>query len=193
MDNWAEYQQGSHSEYLGSSVGSALEPNLRAEFGVSFETNYPRLVSQLCMITLDPAEAQDLVQEAYARAWQRWSDVRQLPDPTRWVRQMAVRGSTRKWRKLLSKLGVGRRSNEAPSDDPIHAALLMALGRMPSYRRRVLVLGDVAQLPIEEIAEIENIAPPLVEARLAHARRELNELLAPHPTSSPSNPNWENM
>jgi RNA polymerase sigma-70 factor (ECF subfamily) len=64
---------------------------------------------------------------------------------------------------------------------------------MPSYRRRVLVLGDVAQLPIEEIAEIENIAPPVVEARLAHARRELNELLAPHPTSSPSNPNWENM
>jgi RNA polymerase sigma-70 factor (ECF subfamily) len=134
------------------------------------------------------------VQEAYARAWQRWADVRELSDPTQWVRQMAVRGSTRRWRKLLSTLGIGgKRRDEAPSDDPQHAAVLAALGRMPSYRRRALVLGDVAQLPVTEVAEIEGIAPSVADARLTHARRELNELLAVNPPSAPPAVNWEDM
>jgi RNA polymerase sigma-70 factor (ECF subfamily) len=191
MDYWTNNQPDSETEYLGSAIATA--PDLRAEFGANFETNYPRLVSQLCMITLSPAEAQDLVQEAYARAWQRWADIRELPDPTQWIRQMAVRGSTRRWRRMISRMGFGRRSKETPSDDPQHAMVLNALARMPLYRRRVLVLGDVAQAPIAEIADIESVAPAVAEARLAHARRELNELLAVHPQTSPPTPNWENM
>jgi RNA polymerase sigma-70 factor (ECF subfamily) len=194
MDEWTGAQMDSETEYLGAAVATAPEPNLRAEFGANLEANYPRLVSQLCMITLSPAEAQDLVQEAYARAWQRWSDIRELRDPTQWVRQMAVRGSSRRWRRLLTRLGIGgRRTNESPSDDPRHAAVLSALAKMPPYRRRVLVLGDVAQLPIHEVAEIEGISPGVAEARLTHARRELNELLAVHPPSAPPAANWEDM
>jgi RNA polymerase sigma-70 factor, ECF subfamily len=193
MSEWDNVQPDSATEYLGSGVATVAQPNLRAEFGASLEANYPRLVSQLCMITLSPAEAQDLVQEAYARAWQRWSDIRELRDPTDWVRQMAVRGSTRRWRRMLSRLGIGgRRSTETPSDDPQHAAVLQALAQMPSYRRRALVLGDVAQLPITEVAEIEGIAPGVAEARLTHARRELNELLAAQAPAAPP-PNWEDM
>ena len=194
MDQWTGDHRDSETEYLGGAVATALEPNFRAEFGANLEANYPRLVSQLCMITLSPAEAQDLVQEAYARAWQRWADVRELPDPTQWVRQMAVRGSSRRWRKLLGKLGIGgRRGDERPSDDPQHLAVLNALGEMPPYRRRALVLGDVASLPIHEVAEIEGIAPGVAETRLTHARRELNELLAVHPRSTPLSTNWEDM
>lgn len=194
MDQWTGADLNSETEYLGGSVATAPEPNFRAEFGANLEANYPRLVSQLCMITLSPADAQDLVQEAYARAWQRWADVRELPDPTQWVRQMAVRGSGRRWRKLLSKIGIGgRRTDETPSDDPRHAAVLSALAKMPAYRRRALVLGDVAQLPIHEVADIEGIAPGVAEARLTHARRELNELLAVHPPSVPPSANWEDM
>jgi RNA polymerase sigma-70 factor, ECF subfamily len=194
MDEWAGTHPDSETEYLGTAVATAPEPNLRAEFGMNLEANYPRLVSQLCLITLSPSEAQDLVQEAYARAWQRWSDIRELRDPTQWVRQMAVRSSTRRWRRLLSRLGIGgRRTDEAPSDDPRHAEVLSALAKMPAYRRRALVLGDVAQLPINEIAEIEGIAPGVAEARLTHARRELNELLAVNPPSVPPAANWEDM
>jgi RNA polymerase sigma-70 factor (ECF subfamily) len=193
MDQWMAAQPESETEYLGATVATAPEPNLRAEFGANLEANYPRLVAQLCMITLNPGEAQDLVQESYARAWQRWSDIRDLPDPTGWVRQMAVRSSNRRWRRLLTKLGRGRSTAEAPSEDPQHAVVLNALRHIPPYRRRALVLGDVAQLPLDEIAEIEGIGPDVAEARLTHARRELNELMSVQPSSAASPSNWEDM
>jgi RNA polymerase sigma-70 factor (ECF subfamily) len=180
--------------YLGGAVALAPEPSPRAEFGALLEMTYPRLVAQLCMITLNPTEAQDLVQEAFARAWQRWADVRELPDPIGWVRQMAVRASTRRWRRLLGRLGFDRsRSAESPSDDPQHAAVLDALRQIPPIRRRVLVLADVAHLPLSEVAEIENIDFEVAEGRLAQARYELEELLAVRPATQPPAGTWEDM
>jgi RNA polymerase sigma-70 factor (ECF subfamily) len=146
------------------------------------------------MITLNAAEAQDLVQEAYARAWQRWSDVRELPDPTGWVRHMAVKASNRRWRRLLSRLGLDRKKAvESPSDDPAHQAVLRALGQMPLYRRRILVLADVAQVSLVEVAEIEGLDVGVTEARLAYARRELNEILAQGQATIPPAVSWEDM
>jgi RNA polymerase sigma-70 factor (ECF subfamily) len=171
---------------------------MRAEFGAHLETNYPRLVAQLCMITLNPAEAQDLVQEAYARAWQRWADIRELHDPAAWVRQTAVRASDRRWRRLTARLGRGRnRSAGSPSEDPQHAGVLSALRHIPAYRRRVLVLVDVAHLPLGEVAEVESIDIGVVEERLAQARHELDGYLSGYlaslAASQPSAVNWEDM
>jgi RNA polymerase sigma-70 factor (ECF subfamily) len=187
-------QPGSDHGYQGATVAIAPEPSLRSEFGAHLEANYPRLVAQMCMITLNPAEAQDLVQDAYARAWQRWADVRELADPTGWVRQMAVRGSTRRWRRLMARLGFDKsRSAGSPSDDPQHAGVLAALGQIPPYRRRVLVLADVAHMPLVEVAELESIDVGVAEGRLAHARRELNEFMALRPRTQPPGVNWEDM
>lgn len=180
--------------YSGSSVATAAEPNLRAEFGAQLEANYPRLVAQLCMITLNAAEAQDVVQEAYARAWQRWSSIRELPNPTGWVRHMAIKASNRRWRRFLSKVGFGRfKSGASPSDDPQHQAVLNALGQIPLYRRRVLVLADVAQIPVVEIADMEGLDIGVTDARVSYAQRELNELLAQDPATVPPSANWEDM
>jgi RNA polymerase sigma-70 factor (ECF subfamily) len=181
-------------EYPGGALALAPDPGPRAEFGALLEAHYPRLVAQLCMITLNTSEAQDLVQDAYARAWQRWSDIRDLPDPTGWVRQTAVRATTRRWRRLLGRLGLDRRPPaEAPSDDPRHAAVLDALRQIPPQRRRVLVLADVAHVPLAEVAEIESIDFGVAEERLAHARHELDELMASRPATQPPAGTWEDL
>jgi RNA polymerase sigma-70 factor (ECF subfamily) len=71
--------------------------------------------------------------------------------------------------------------------------VLDALRQIPPYRRRVLVLADVAHLPLTEVAEIESIDTGVVEGRLAHARRELNEFMALRPQTQPPAANWEDM
>jgi RNA polymerase sigma-70 factor (ECF subfamily) len=179
------------AQQTGRAVATAPEPNLRAEFGAHLEAHYPRLVAQLCLITLDPAEAQDLVQEAYARAWQRWSDVRQLPSPTGWIRRSAVRGVHRKWRRLLSRRRT--RPGTIPTEDPQHRATLDALAAVAPHRRRVLVLADVAHLPLPEVAEVEGVSVEVARARLAEARAELTNVLVAGPNTEPPPVNWEDM
>lgn len=176
-----------------TAIAVAGPVNLRLEFGSHLEASYPRLVAQLCMITLNTAQAHSLVQDAYARAWQRWSTVRELPDPTGWIRQLAVRASARRWRRLLLRLG-GPRAGESWPTDPGHVTVLKALGRLTPYRRRALVLSDVARLPIIEVARLENVAPAVAEARVLRAREELAEALAARQVTDPAvAAAWEDM
>ena len=94
----------------GRAPGGALRPDqLRADFGAHFEAHYQRLVAQLYAITLNPAEAHDVVREAYSRAWRRWAEVGASADPTGWVRRVAVRSTMRSWRRTIARLAPGRR------------------------------------------------------------------------------------
>jgi DNA-directed RNA polymerase specialized sigma24 family protein len=57
----------------------------------SFSTgSYHRLLGQLFAVTGDLAEAENLLQEAYARAFVRWSRVRAYDLPEAWVRRVAL-------------------------------------------------------------------------------------------------------
>ena len=44
-------------------------------FDVFYRSTRQRVFAGLVGLTADPAEAQDVVHEAYARAWQRWASV----------------------------------------------------------------------------------------------------------------------
>jgi RNA polymerase sigma-70 factor (ECF subfamily) len=163
----------------GSAVAIAGPPTLRMEFGSHLEANYPRLVAQLSMITLDVAQAYKLADDAYARAWQRWAVVRELPDPTSWIRQMAVRASAR--RRPMLQLRRKRAVTDDVFEQPANAAAFAALGRLKPYIRRPLVLADVAHLPIEEVARVEGIVVILAESRVTRGREELAMALKTDP------------
>jgi predicted RNA polymerase sigma factor len=56
-----------------------------------YESTRHRVVAFLYAIVGDRAEAQDVAQEAYARAWQRWNRVSSYGDPEAWVRVVGCR------------------------------------------------------------------------------------------------------
>lgn len=151
---------------------------LRIDFGAHLEANYQRLVAQLYAITLDPGEAHDAVQEAYSRAWRDWATISRQPDPAAWVRSVAVRSTSRSWRRVLAKFGVGGRHRVAEGVDPRTSALLSALGRLRLTERRAVVLFHMAGASVAEIAAVEQVAPGIVESRLGAARHVVVEGLA---------------
>jgi RNA polymerase sigma factor (sigma-70 family) len=157
-----------------------LRPDeLRADFGAHFEANYQRLVAQLYAITLNPAEAHDVVREAYSRAWRRWADVGSSADPTGWVRRVAVRSTMRSWRRLAAPLGLSRGARGlAEVADPRTRAMLTALGGLPDRERRAVVLVDMAGVPVAEVAALEQVPPGTVAARLSRGRRVVGDALA---------------
>jgi len=62
-----------------------------ATFDEFYTATNRRLLHHMYAMTGDLADAQDLVQEAYARTWQRWSTVLSYADPEAWVRTVAWR------------------------------------------------------------------------------------------------------
>lgn len=152
---------------------------LRADYGAHLEAHYPRLVAQLYAITLSPQDAHDAVQDAYSRAWRRWSELRARPGSgpedaaVGWVRRVAIRTSMRG--RLLRRRR-GRAGSEEP--DPRTAALLDALGRLGAADRRVVVLHHMAGLDLGAVAELEGVSVPTVRARLARGRHVVTEGMA---------------
>lgn len=146
---------------------------LRTDFGAHLEANYRRLVAQLYAITLDAAEAHTVVQDAYSRAWRSWAVIGRSPDPTGWVRRVAVRSTIRSWRRW-------RRGSRRPvgGSDVRMGALLVALRQLPAAERRCVVLHHMAGSPTREIAAVEGVAVGTIVARLARAQHIVNHGLA---------------
>ncbi len=157
-----------------------LRPDrLRADFGAHFEAHYQRLVAQLYAITLNPAEAHDVVREAYSRAWRRWAEIGVSTDPAAWVRRVAVRSTMRSWRRLAARVAPGRRRRVlADGGEPRTRAVLLALARLHDRERRAVVLVDMAGVPVVEVAALEQVPPGTVAARLSRARRVVGDALA---------------
>jgi RNA polymerase sigma-70 factor (ECF subfamily) len=145
------------------------------EFEAFYEAAFPRLVGQLGLVTGDLAEAEDLVQEALARASARWSRLRAYDVPEAWVRRVALNLAASHARKLRRKLAALTRIGPPPvvppvSDDALVAAALRTLSLA---HRQVLVLHYLADLSVDQIAGELGISSSAVRGRLARARRML--------------------
>lgn len=161
-------------------VQDAPEPSPashRVDFGAHLEANYQRLVAQLYAITLDPGEAHEAVQDAYSRAWKRWPEVGAGPDPTAWVRRVAVRSTHRSWRRALHRFGLAR-PRPIGDGDSRTGALLASLGRLSPAERRVVVLFHMVGMSRAEIAALEQVSAGTVRERLGRAHHVVSEGLA---------------
>lgn len=61
-----------------------------------------RLVRYAYALTGNVSDAQDIAQEAFARAWQRWDSVRGYDCPEAWVRRVATNLATSRFRRDLT-------------------------------------------------------------------------------------------
>jgi RNA polymerase sigma factor (sigma-70 family) len=50
-------------------------------FDQFFQAHHARLYGTLCLVTGDRAEAEDVMQDAFLKLWERWDRVREHPDP----------------------------------------------------------------------------------------------------------------
>lgn len=146
----------------------------------------------------DEAEAQDVLQEAYASAWLA---VRRY-DPTRsfqvWLRSIAL-NKCRDWsrRRAVRRVVRGVMGLDAPEatavgdDTPMPEARLDDRRKTESLQRALSDLPDALKAPLllatlegrshAEIAAILHITPKAVETRIARARKKLSEALAQVP------------
>jgi RNA polymerase sigma-70 factor (ECF subfamily) len=150
------------------------------DFDAFYTATSRSLISQLYALTGDWAEAADCMQEAYARAWQKWSTVAGLDSPAAWVRTVGFRVARSRWRRAQHALSLYRRTGlpdpvAAPSIDAV--ALATALRGLPETQRRALVLFHLADLSVAEVASEMGVPDGTVKSALSRGRAALAQTL----------------
>jgi RNA polymerase sigma-70 factor (ECF subfamily) len=152
-----------------------------AEFDAFYAGSSRRVLGQLYAMIGNRSEAEDAVAEAYARAWQRWSTVRDCDSPEAWVRRVASRITVSSWRKAVNRLRAHHRDTLTQETDglsPDHVALVAALKRIPADQRRVIVLHHLVGLSVAEISAEVGAPSGTVKARLARGRKAMAQHLS---------------
>ena len=151
-----------------------------AEFDTFYSVSYPRLVGQLYAMTGDWDEAQDVVQEAFIRAWDRRAHFVLDEAPESWIRVVAWRIAVSRLRRLRRGVELLRRhhvaQNVAPPGEE-HPLLVQALRGLTEHQRRAVVLHHMCDLSVEEVASETGTTVNAVKARLARGRTALAGIL----------------
>ncbi|MFD0634965.1 SigE family RNA polymerase sigma factor [Catenulispora yoronensis] len=153
----------------------------QTDFDLVYATTAPRLVGQLYLLVGNLAEAQDCVQEAFAKAWSRWDSLSDgRGDPVGWVKVTAYRLAISRWRswkagmRALARHGV---PPATPGPSPDAVALRDALAKLPKAQRTALIMHHLNDMRVDDIARELGVAPGTVKARLARGRAALADLL----------------
>jgi len=150
------------------------------DFEAFYQTSYYRLVGQLTVVTGSLEDAEDAVQEAFARASTRWVRLRNYDIPEAWVRRVALNLATsglRRTRRQLAALARLRPPTTEPAHSTERLAIQAGLRRLPLHYRQVLVLRYGADLSVEQIAQQLRLPIGTVKSRLARARGALGAYL----------------
>ena len=103
-----------------------------AGFAEFYHGSYPRIVTLVAVLLGDQHEAQDVAQEAFARALGRWLRLRKYDVPEAWVRKVAFRLAvdtsrrTRRRRLLPARLAAG--ADHSPTAHHANPADQLGLG-----------------------------------------------------------------
>jgi RNA polymerase sigma-70 factor (ECF subfamily) len=134
--------------------------------------------------TGDRQLAEDLVAEAFARAWASWRTVRAHPSPLAWVMRTALNTRVSWWRRRRRE--VAWTGEDTPTPQPImrslDSSLLAALRGLPRRQREVIALRVFLDLDTEATARALGIAPGTVTAHLARATATLRTQLVSQQT-----------
>lgn len=145
------------------------------DFDALYAAHFNGLTLQLYAYTGDAAQAQDVVQEAFCRALQRWDWLVEYDDPVAWVRRVAWNLATSRWRQLRRHHAFLRRQREQhiPPPSPDHVALTTALATLPENLRRAVVMHYLADMSVAEIAQHDGVADGTVKSWLHRGRAAL--------------------
>ena len=162
----------------------------RAGFVEFYEANKHACLRAVAASVADPDLAEEVVAEAFARAWGSWATVSRHPSPAAWVVRTALNVRVSWWRRRRRELPLAGHDTAA-AGTPEHAIepdLMEALRRLPARQREVITLRFLLDLDTRTTADALGIAPGTVTAHLTRALTTLRKQLL---TAKPNRHNNE--
>jgi RNA polymerase sigma-70 factor, ECF subfamily len=153
-----------------------------AAWRILHDRHAPTVYRFLSALGVPPEEREDACQEVFVAVYRSLDRFRGAARLSTWIYRIAARGAGRAMRKrrmhgLVATLLL-REPTPPPDPDPSERSARLQvldelLGRLSPKKRLVLVLFEIEELPVDEIAKVAGCPENTVWSRLHHARTEL--------------------
>ena len=159
----------------------------------------PQLYSAALRMTRNPADAEDLVQETYLKAYRGFPSFTEGTNLKAWLYRIltntyinSYRAASRRpqisdvedvedlylYRRLASDVRDGRSAEDEALDSFTDDEVKAAIESLPETFRMAVLLADVEGFSYKEIAEITGVPIGTVMSRIHRGRRALQKALA---------------
>ena len=168
----------------GATVREAQSGSVPA-FERLYREHSPRVYALCLRLAADPAQAEELTQDVFVRAWEKLSSFRGESAFGTWLHRLAVnevlgrrRAEGRRGARVMvvEDLTIFESARE-PAQEGVRLDLEAAMATLPEATRTVFVMHDVEGYTHDEIARLTGRAEGTCKTLLHRARKMLRERL----------------
>lgn len=175
------------SAHVDAWIARATADAPEADFATRVAESQRRVFQIACGVLGDPADAEEVAQDAFLRAYRRFASLRDPACFRAWVSRIVLRlalNRRRSRQRQRARETAWQADQPVVVDDagpdPIFLQRLQAeIDRLPEKLRLVLVLSAVEGMEAREVAGLLRIPPGTVRSRLHLARKRLLEVMKP--------------
>ena len=143
-----------------------------------FAAEHSRLFGALCLVTGDRSEAEEIMQDAFLRLWERWEHVAEVDDPSAYLFRTAMNVFRNRYRRAA--LAVRKTISLAPTEDALATvedrdSVVRALRALTPDQRAAVVLMGYVGLTSEEAGKLLGMRAGTVRTLAMRARAAIRE------------------
>ena len=154
----------------------ALVAEQRREFEDFFLAEHDRLYRALCLVTGSRDEAEEVLQDAFLRLWERWDRLGDVEDPRAYLYRTAMNAFRSRYRSTVRRMRHAV-AFEAPDDAfaPIEDRdiVIRALRELIPQQRAAIVLTGLLGYTSEEAGRMLGMKASTVRALSTRAREAI--------------------
>jgi len=145
-------------------------------FEAFFEAERTRLLGALIVMTNNRAEAEELMQDAFLKVWERWERVAAMDEPVGFLYRTALNLHRKRLRR--ASVAMRKTANLLPNDDELAAVetrdeAVRLLGRLTPRERAAIVVTAYLGYSSEEAGRLLGIRSNTVRVLTGRARATL--------------------
>ncbi len=148
------------------------------DFESFFLDEHRRLFAALGMVTGNRAEAEDLMQDAFLKLWERWDRIAEIDDPTAFLYRIAMnlfRNRYRRAKRALKAVVIPHDASDAFAAVEDRDLLVRALREVTPRERAAIVLTAFLGYSSEEAGRMLGMKAPTVRVLASRARASVRQ------------------
>ena len=168
------------SEQIAVPEAALDELEASRTFEAFYEAEGRTLFRRLWLVTGNRAEAEELMQDAFLKVWERWDRVGGMDDPVGYLYRTAMNLFRKRYRRAA--LAVRRTVGLAPSSDDFSDAddrhtVRHVLGTLPPRQRAALVLTEMLGFTSKEAGDALGVTDATIRSLTRHGRDAFRKVM----------------